>query len=126
MSDSRGAAHWRANRRLILVLLIIWATVSIGCGILLVEPLNQFRIGELPLGFWIAYLLRPRPALAMATLACAGLSLGIENLQCYLDGRNATIDDVLLNTLGGSIGACLGRIWGHPVGSSGPRFVSRE
>ena len=54
MSDSRGAAYWRANRRLICILLIIWATVSIGCGILLVEPLNHFQIGELPLGFWIA------------------------------------------------------------------------
>jgi putative solute:sodium symporter small subunit len=46
--------YWRANLRLIATLLAIWALVSYGCGILFVEWLNQFRIGELPLGFWFA------------------------------------------------------------------------
>jgi len=46
--------YWRANLRLIAVLMTIWATVSLGCGILLVEWLNQFTIGHLPLGFWFA------------------------------------------------------------------------
>lgn len=49
--DVRG--YWRANRNLIAVLLLIWGTVSLGCGVLFVEQLNAFRIGELPLGFWI-------------------------------------------------------------------------
>ena len=47
-------AYWRANIRLILTLLTIWAVVSIGFGILLIEPLNRFHIGKLPLGFWFS------------------------------------------------------------------------
>lgn len=47
-------AYWRANLRLIAVLLAIWALVSLGFGVLLVEPLNRFRFGRLPLGFWFA------------------------------------------------------------------------
>ena len=50
-SDDRRA-YWRANLRLIGVLLTIWAIVSLGFGVLLVEPLNRFHIGQLPLGFW--------------------------------------------------------------------------
>lgn len=65
--------------------------------------------GFMPLGFWIVYLRRPRRSLLVATLACAALSLGIENLQCYLAGRSSSIDDLLLNTLGGALGAWLGQ-----------------
>ncbi|MBM4205590.1 MAG: DUF4212 domain-containing protein [Gammaproteobacteria bacterium] len=36
------------------ILLTLWFVVSFGCGILLVEPLNQIRIGGFKLGFWIA------------------------------------------------------------------------
>ena len=46
--------YWKANLRIIAVLLGIWAFVSLGCGILFVEFFNQFKIGHLPLGFWIA------------------------------------------------------------------------
>ena len=46
--------YWRATVRLILILLAIWALVSLVAGILLVRPLNEFSIGHLPLGFWIA------------------------------------------------------------------------
>lgn len=58
MADSglaeRRRAYWRANVRLIAVLLAIWAAVSYGAGVLLVEWFNQFRIGVLPLGYWFA------------------------------------------------------------------------
>lgn len=47
-------AYWRANLRLIAVLLAIWAVVSFGFGILLVERLNTLSIGRVPLGFWFA------------------------------------------------------------------------
>ncbi len=47
-------AYWRSKIRLILILLTIWAVVSIGFGILLIEPLNRFHIGQLPLGFWFS------------------------------------------------------------------------
>ncbi len=50
----RHRAYWRANKILIAVLLGIWALVSFGAGILGVEWLNQFQIGRLPLGFWMA------------------------------------------------------------------------
>jgi putative solute:sodium symporter small subunit len=35
-------------------LLLVWAGVSLGLSILLVEPLNNFSLGRLPLGFWMA------------------------------------------------------------------------
>lgn len=34
--------------------MIVWFVVSYGFGIMLVEPLNQFRIGGYKLGFWFA------------------------------------------------------------------------
>jgi putative solute:sodium symporter small subunit len=48
-------AYWRANLRLVLVLLALWATVSFGLAIVLVEPLNAHRLGGFPLGFWFAH-----------------------------------------------------------------------
>ncbi len=58
-SDNQGRqsnlrAYWRANLRLIIALLSIWALVSFVFGILLVESLNAWKIGSLPLGFWFA------------------------------------------------------------------------
>ena len=50
--NERARKYWRANRLLIAILLIIWAVVSLGCSILFVEKLNEFKIGQLPLGFW--------------------------------------------------------------------------
>ena len=57
MPDLRTEEHkryWKANNRLILLLLFIWAAVSYGGGIFFVEWLNTFHIFGLPLGFWIA------------------------------------------------------------------------
>lgn len=55
VKDSRNLQrYWKANRRLILALLAVWALVSIGFGILLVEPLNSFQFFGVPLGFWFA------------------------------------------------------------------------
>ena len=54
MDEQRGQGYWKANRKLILILLSIWALVSLGFGILLIRPLNAFRFFELPLGFWFA------------------------------------------------------------------------
>lgn len=47
-------AYWRANLRLMAGLLFVWFVGSYGLGILLVEWLNQFRLGGFPLGFWMA------------------------------------------------------------------------
>ena len=54
MDKQKKLAYWRANIRLILILLAVWAFVSIGCSILFVEQLNKFTIGSLPFGFWMA------------------------------------------------------------------------
>ena len=54
MEPSKPHKHWGASKRLVLILMIIWAVVSLGCSILFVEPLNKIHIGHLPLGFWFA------------------------------------------------------------------------
>lgn len=56
MSDnnSSGDAYWKANTRLILILLVIWALVSFGFGILLRPLLSGIAIGGTDLGFWFA------------------------------------------------------------------------
>jgi putative solute:sodium symporter small subunit len=46
--------YWRRNVRLMIILLVIWFTVSFGFGIILVEPLNAIRLGGYKLGFWFA------------------------------------------------------------------------
>jgi len=48
------AAYWRANLRLMAKLLAVWFVASYGLGILFVEPLNRFKLGGFPLGFWFA------------------------------------------------------------------------
>lgn len=57
VEEDRAQEHkryWRANFRLILFLLAIWATVSYGCGILFVEYLNKVQFFGVPFGFWMA------------------------------------------------------------------------
>ena len=41
-------------RSLMLRLLVVWFVVSFGFGILLVESLNEIRLGGYKLGFWFA------------------------------------------------------------------------
>lgn len=47
-------AYWKANLRYLFILLGIWAFVSLGLSIVLVEPLNSIRMGGFKLGFWFA------------------------------------------------------------------------
>lgn len=47
-------AYWCANLRLMLSLLAVWFIVSFGCGILLVDWLDQFRLFGYKLGFWFS------------------------------------------------------------------------
>ena len=46
--------YWRRNVALMLALLLVWAGVSLGCGILFADALNGLRLGGFPLGFWFA------------------------------------------------------------------------
>lgn len=50
----RSEHYWRANLRLKVKLLAVWAIVGYVLAILLAEPLNEIVIGGFPLGFWIA------------------------------------------------------------------------
>lgn len=53
-SQNDATAYWKENLTLMVKLLIVWFVVSFGCGILLVDVLNQFQIGGYKLGFWFA------------------------------------------------------------------------
>ena len=50
----RAQAYWRANIRLLVILMSVWFMVSLGAGVLLRDFLDQWRIGGYPLGFWFA------------------------------------------------------------------------
>lgn len=54
MTDKSPQAYWKANLRLLVILLVIWFIVSFGFGIMLAEPLNAIRVGGVGLGFWFA------------------------------------------------------------------------
>jgi putative solute:sodium symporter small subunit len=54
MDQGRARAYWRANLKLMALLLGIWFLVSFGFGILLVEPLNRIGFFGFKLGFWWA------------------------------------------------------------------------
>lgn len=49
-----GVGYWKANLRLIIISLIIWALVSFGFGILLRPMLAGIEVGGTDLGFWFA------------------------------------------------------------------------
>lgn len=52
--QERRKAYWRANLRILAILMSIWFTVSFGCGILFVDQLNQIKLGGFQFGFWMA------------------------------------------------------------------------
>ena len=52
--NARRAQFSAQVRGLMLKLLVIWFVVSFGFGILMVEPLNEIRLGGYKLGFWFA------------------------------------------------------------------------
>lgn len=53
-TPEKRRAHWRANLRILAILLTLWAFVSFGCSIFLADWLDQVRIGGFKLGFWMA------------------------------------------------------------------------
>jgi putative solute:sodium symporter small subunit len=52
--EASASAYWKANLKLLAILLTIWFACSFGAGILLREWLDQWAIGGYPLGFWFA------------------------------------------------------------------------
>lgn len=54
MRDEHARAYWKANVRILTVLMSIWFFISFVCGILLADFLDNFRFAGFKLGFWIA------------------------------------------------------------------------
>jgi putative solute:sodium symporter small subunit len=58
MVNSKGALerYWKANIRIVVGLLLLWFSVSFGCGILLRDWLDAHfpSVGSAPFGFWMA------------------------------------------------------------------------
>ena len=54
MSTSSSDAYWKANIRIVSILMTIWFLVSYVFGILLFEVLNTIKVGGTGLGFWFA------------------------------------------------------------------------
>ncbi|NJN16893.1 MAG: DUF4212 domain-containing protein [Oscillochloris sp.] len=51
--EEKAVAYWKANIRLISILLSIWAFVSYIAGFLFAGPLANLYLGNVPLSFWI-------------------------------------------------------------------------
>ena len=49
--------YWRRNVRVMITLLVVWAGVGLGAGILLADRLNAYTLPGtgFPLGFWFAH-----------------------------------------------------------------------
>lgn len=54
MSKESMKAYWKENLRYLAILLSIWFLVSYVFGILLVDQLNEIKLGGFKLGFWFA------------------------------------------------------------------------
>jgi len=53
-SDDDKQAYWRRNISMMIKLLVLWAVVSYGFGILLRDVLDAIPVGGVGLGFWFA------------------------------------------------------------------------
>lgn len=51
---TNSRSYWKSNLRIVSVLLALWFIAAFVCGVFGIEFLNQYRIGQLGLGFWIA------------------------------------------------------------------------
>ena len=50
----KNLEYWKANLKLVVILLGIWFFASFVCGIFLVDVLNSVALGGFKLGFWFA------------------------------------------------------------------------
>ncbi|QXD23974.1 DUF4212 domain-containing protein [Opitutia bacterium ISCC 51] len=53
-SDNSHAAYWRANIKILLILVGVWFFASFGMGIIAVDFLDQYTFLGFPFGFWMA------------------------------------------------------------------------
>ena len=54
VTNNNTSHYWRDNLTVVTILMSIWFIVGYGGGVFGIEWLNQFKIGQLGLGFWIA------------------------------------------------------------------------
>ena len=52
--SQKTSAYWKHNLKYLIILLILWFSVSFGAGVLFVDELNTIKIGGFKLGFWFA------------------------------------------------------------------------
>lgn len=52
--DENHKAYWRANIRLVLVLLVVWFLFGCVFSILMVDKLNEIKFAGFKLGFWVS------------------------------------------------------------------------
>lgn len=50
----KAVAYWKKNLIVLSVLLTVWFTVSFLLSIVFAAPLNEWKLGGFPLGFWMA------------------------------------------------------------------------
>ncbi|WP_111496695.1 MULTISPECIES: DUF4212 domain-containing protein [Marinobacter] len=53
-NPENAVKYWKANLRLIVGCLVVWAFVSYGCGMLFRPLLAGISVGGTDLGFWFA------------------------------------------------------------------------
>ena len=46
--------YWKANLKIVLILLFFWFLASFGAGILFSDLLDKIKLGGFNLGFWFA------------------------------------------------------------------------
>ncbi|MBW2495949.1 MAG: DUF4212 domain-containing protein, partial [Deltaproteobacteria bacterium] len=80
--------YWRRNVVLMLTLLLVWAGVSLGCGILFADALNGLRFGGFPLGFWFAQ----QGSIVVFVLLILVYALGMAKLDRIHHAELAAID----------------------------------
>lgn len=54
MTTESNQKYWKANLKILAILLFFWFFISFGLGIIFAKPLNEIKIGGFPLGFWFA------------------------------------------------------------------------
>ena len=47
-------SYWKANLKIVSILLFIWFVSSFGAGIIFADFLDKIKIGGFELGFWFA------------------------------------------------------------------------
>ena len=54
LTPEQRTSYWRSNLSLTLILMAVWFAVPYLFGIIFSTNLNAVKVGQAPLGFWIA------------------------------------------------------------------------